>query len=101
MLSCDPCARSSFVTLLLSVSLTLSGPSLGVLIRPMPNKIRKEGLATIFAEWKNDNAEAEPIVIKVTPEIVLKNFKRISDDDVSFMGLARFTLDQIGWFVKY
>jgi DNA-directed RNA polymerase II subunit RPB1 len=52
-----------------------------------PNKIRKEGLATIFAEWKNDNAEAEPIIIKVTPEIVLKNFKRISDDDVSFMGL--------------
>ena len=53
-----------------------------------PNKIRKEGLATIFAEWKNDNAEAEPIIIKVTPEIVLKNFKRISDDDVSFMGFS-------------
>jgi DNA-directed RNA polymerase II subunit RPB1 len=53
-----------------------------------PNKIRKEGLATIFAEWKNDSAEGEPIVIKVTPEMVLKNFKRISDDDVTFMGFS-------------
>jgi len=53
-----------------------------------PNKIRKEGLATIFAEWKNDNAESEPIIIKVTPEMVLKIFKRISDEDVSFMGFS-------------
>jgi len=53
-----------------------------------PNKIRKEGLSTIFAEWKNDVADAEPIIIKVTPEMVLKNFKRISDDDVTFMGFS-------------
>lgn len=53
-----------------------------------PNKIRKEGLATIFAEWKNDGNDAEAIVIKVTPEMVLKNFKRISDDDVTFMGFS-------------
>ena len=53
-----------------------------------PSKIRKEGLATIFAEWKSDNAEAEPIIIKVTPEMVLKIFKRISDDDVTFMGFS-------------
>jgi len=53
-----------------------------------PNKIRKEGLATIFAEWKNDNAESEPIIIKVTPEMVLKICKRISDEDVSFMGFS-------------
>ena len=53
-----------------------------------PNKIRKEGLATIFAEWKNDGNDAEPIIIKVTPEMVLKNFKRISDDDVTFMGFS-------------
>ena len=51
-------------------------------------KIRKEGLATIFAEWKNDSQDSEPIIIKVTPEMVLKNFKRISDDDVTFMGLS-------------
>ena len=53
-----------------------------------PNKIRKEGLATIFAEWKNEDVEAEPIIIKVTPEMVLKIFKRISDEDVSFMGFS-------------
>jgi DNA-directed RNA polymerase II subunit RPB1 len=53
-----------------------------------PNKIRKEGLATIFAEWKNDGNESEPIIIKVTPEMVLKNFKRMSDDDVTFMGFS-------------
>ena len=53
-----------------------------------PNKIRKEGLATIFAEWKNDTPDSEPIVIKVTPEIALKILKRISDEDVSFMGFS-------------
>jgi DNA-directed RNA polymerase II subunit RPB1 len=53
-----------------------------------PKSIRKEGLATIFAEWKNEGVDAEPIIIKVTPEMVLKNFKRISDDDVTFMGFS-------------
>jgi DNA-directed RNA polymerase II subunit RPB1 len=54
-----------------------------------PNKIRKEGLASIFAEWKNESAEnSEPIVIKVTPEMTLKIFKRISDEDVTFMGFS-------------
>jgi DNA-directed RNA polymerase II subunit RPB1 len=53
-----------------------------------PNKIRKEGLATIFAEWKNESEDGENIVIKLTPEMVLKIFKRISDEDVSFMGFS-------------
>jgi len=55
-----------------------------------PNKIRKEGLANIYAEWKNesDAEQADNIVIKLTPEIVLKIFKRISDEDVSFMGFS-------------
>ena len=57
-----------------------------------PNKIRKEGLATIYAEWKNDAAttsdQGQNIIIKLTPEIVLKIFKRISDEDVSFMGFS-------------
>lgn len=53
-----------------------------------PNKIRKEDLATIYAEWKNDNPDAEAIVIKITPEMALKIFKRISDEDVSFMGFS-------------
>ena len=53
-----------------------------------PNKIRKEGLATIYAEWRSEDAEAEPMVVKLTPEMVLKIFKRISDEDVSFMGFS-------------
>jgi len=55
-----------------------------------PNKIRTEGLANIYAEWKNTDASAgeENIVIKLVPELVLKIFKRISDEDVSFMGFS-------------
>ena len=53
-----------------------------------PNKIRKEGLATIYAEWLGEEADSDPIIIKLTPEMVLKIFKRISDEDVSFMGFS-------------
>lgn len=53
-----------------------------------PKTIRKEGLATLFAEWKNGSDEEENIVIKLLPEMVLKIFKRISDEDVSFMGFS-------------
>lgn len=53
-----------------------------------PNKIRKEGLASIYAEWKGDDANSEPLVVKITPEMVLKICKRISDEDVSFMGFS-------------
>jgi DNA-directed RNA polymerase II subunit RPB1 len=55
-----------------------------------PNKIKKEGLASIFAEWKavQGENENEPIIIPLTPELVLKIFKRISDEDVSFMGFS-------------
>ena len=51
-----------------------------------PNKIRKEGLATITAEWENKSEGGQNIVIKLLPEMVLNNFKRISDEDVAFMG---------------
>jgi len=57
-----------------------------------PNKIRKDGLATIFAEWKNgntgDDEESQNLVVKLTAEMVLKIFKRISDEDVYFMGFS-------------
>jgi DNA-directed RNA polymerase II subunit RPB1 len=53
-----------------------------------PSKIKKEGLATIIAEWSASSEEAEPIIIKLTPEMILKTFKRISDDDVTFMGFS-------------
>jgi DNA-directed RNA polymerase II subunit RPB1 len=65
-----------------------------------PNKIRKEGLATIYAEWKNDTSteQSQNIVIKMTPEMVLKIFKRISDEDVSFMGFSP-TWSRPDWMV--
>jgi DNA-directed RNA polymerase II subunit RPB1 len=52
-----------------------------------PKKFRAEGIATIFAEWPGDDAN-DSIIIKVTPEMMLKIFKRISDEDVTFMGFS-------------
>ena len=58
-----------------------------------PKKIKKEGLATLFAEWDNINGlnnddDPDKMNMKLTPEIVLKIFRRISDDDVNFMGFS-------------
>jgi len=60
-----------------------------------PKKIYKDGLATIFAEWDNkDNIKDEQgeikdkIIMKLTPEMVLKIFRRISNEDISFMGFS-------------
>ena len=56
-----------------------------------PNKIKKEGLATIIAEWVDNEAtddENSKVSLKLTPERVIKNFKRISDEDVNFMGFS-------------
>jgi DNA-directed RNA polymerase II subunit RPB1 len=71
-----------------------------------PSKIRKEGLASIFAEWEitgetggdEEGGEEEgqttattggnKHIVKLTPELVLKIFKRISDEDVNFMGFS-------------
>ena len=60
----------------------------------MPKKIRKENLATLIAEWDSDGIkgmseeDAKKMNMMLTPEIVLKIFRRISDDDVSFMGFS-------------
>ena len=57
-----------------------------------PGKIKKEGLATIIAEWDSvdgiNKEENEKLVMTLTPEILLKCFRRISDDDVTFMGFS-------------
>jgi len=56
-----------------------------------PNKIKKENLATLIAEWDDVNTEDEEnskISIKLTPEKVIKLFRRISDDNISFMGFS-------------
>jgi DNA-directed RNA polymerase II subunit RPB1 len=57
-----------------------------------PNKIKVDGMATIYALWStldnNDNNDRQESKIKLTPELLLKIFKRISDEDVAFMGFS-------------
>lgn len=60
-----------------------------------PKKIYKEGLATLLAEWPNiegiaddDDIVKDKLTMKLTPEVVLKIFRRISDEDVTFMGFS-------------
>ena len=56
-----------------------------------PDKYKKEGLATINAEWDNIegiDGNSDKLHMKITPELALKIFKRISDEDVTFMGFS-------------
>lgn len=57
-----------------------------------PKRIKKEGFATLIAEWSSidgvDDDDKETMTLTMTPEIVLKIFRRISDEDVSFMGFS-------------
>jgi DNA-directed RNA polymerase II subunit RPB1 len=54
-----------------------------------PEKIRKESLkiATLIAEWPGSTGQPR-ISLTLTAEMVLKIFRRISDDDVTFMGFS-------------
>ena len=60
-----------------------------------PDKIKVENMAMLYAIWTklggeiNDNEDKNKEVrIRLTPELVLKIFKRISDEDVNFMGFS-------------
>ena len=56
-----------------------------------PDKIKLEGMASIYAIWENIETEGEEnkkINMRLTPEIIIKIFKRISDEDISFMGFS-------------
>lgn len=65
-----------------------------------PDKIKLEEMATIIAFWEalsDDNGDAVAAAapegknnysMRFTPELVLKIFKRISDEDVNFMGFS-------------
>ena len=70
-----------------------------------PKKIYKQDLASIYAEWENnegiidENGENnKKPTIKLTPEAVLKLFKRISDEDVNFMGFSSLW-SRPEWFI--
>jgi DNA-directed RNA polymerase II subunit RPB1 len=57
-----------------------------------PSKIKLEGMSTIYATWER----IESVVVNMrgdvnmhlTPEIILKIFRRISDEDIAFMGFS-------------
>jgi len=55
-----------------------------------PSKIKKEGMATLIAEWDSIDGvvDMELLTMNMTPELILKQFRRISDEDVSFMGFS-------------
>lgn len=49
-----------------------------------PSKYKLDGFATVIAEWK----KVQPVVLKMTPEMCIKIFRKISDEDISFMGFS-------------
>ena len=70
-----------------------------------PKKIYKEGLANIFGEWDNidgitddQGSVKNKLTIQLTAEKVLKMFRRISDEDVKFMGFSP-TWSRPEWFI--
>ncbi len=67
-----------------------------------PKKIYKEGLATIIAEWENiegiQEDDKDKLTMKLTPETVLKILRRISDDDIRFLGYSP-TFSRPEWMV--
>lgn len=50
-----------------------------------PKKYKQDGFATIIAEWPMDG---NTVSLKITPEMFIKIFRRISDEDISFMGFS-------------
>ena len=73
-----------------------------------PRKIYKQDLAEIYAEWENssgitnsDGDVKDKPTIKLTPETVLRILKRISDEDINFMGFSPIWSRLNGLFVKY
>ena len=70
-----------------------------------PKKIFKNDLASLWAEWDNadgikDEAgeKIDKPSIKLTPEEVIKKFRRISNEDVKFMGFSPIW-SRPEWFV--
>jgi DNA-directed RNA polymerase II subunit RPB1 len=67
-----------------------------------PTKIRKEGLATLFAEWDNIEGLApelnKKLIVKLTAEMVLKILSKMSDDDIQFLGFSP-TFSRPEWMI--
>ena len=60
-----------------------------------PRKIYKQDLANIYAEWptiegitdENGDVKEKP-TIRITSEMVIKIFRRLTDEDINFMGFS-------------
>ena len=67
-----------------------------------PKKIKKEGFATLIAEWNEitglNEDNKDELSLTLTPEICLKTLRRISDDDVEFMGFSA-TWSRPDWMI--
>ena len=50
-------------------------------------KIKQDGFATIVAEWSSVST-GDSYTIKITPEMAINILKKISDEDVNFMGFS-------------
>jgi DNA-directed RNA polymerase II subunit RPB1 len=57
-----------------------------------PDKIKLEGFEKIYAVWEKMESTVEggdtKINMRLTPEIILKIFKRMSDEDITFLGFS-------------
>jgi DNA-directed RNA polymerase II subunit RPB1 len=53
-----------------------------------PDRIKKDGLATIIAEWSSIGDDAEKTSVILTPEIIIKIFRRITDENIKFLGFS-------------
>ena len=49
-----------------------------------PDKYKLDGFATVIAEWK----KGETVVLKFTPEMFIKIFRRMTDEDIHFLGFS-------------
>lgn len=64
-----------------------------------PSKVHLVGFEKIYAEWKIKEGDSEEQVnMRLTPEIVLKIFRRMSDEDISFMGFSP-TFSRPEWMI--
>jgi DNA-directed RNA polymerase II subunit RPB1 len=55
-----------------------------------PDKVQLEGMSTIQAIWEKMETDGETgkVIVRLTPEMLVKIFKRICDEDVHFMGMS-------------
>ena len=49
-----------------------------------PDKYKLDGFATVLAEWKKSSS----VTLKVTPEMFIKIFRRITNEDIHFLGFS-------------